>query len=105
MANNYNFYANESIVDKEKRVEGFGFQKLRDKLNENLQNRYIQHNDEQFNCYVSRNEESYNKVQQRRTNNSRIYTRKTKINENYDNSLNHGKKDIHNDNINIKSKL
>jgi hypothetical protein len=104
MANNYNFYANESTVDKDERVEGVCLQKLHDKLNENLQNKYFQHNDEQFTSYGRRKDESYNKMQQRRTNNSRIYTRTTtKLNENYDNSLNYGKRDMHNDNTNINS--
>jgi hypothetical protein len=102
MADNYDFYANESIMDQEKRVEGHGLQKLQDKLkqttNENPQG-------EKFNSYFSRNDESYLKDKQRRTSNYRIYTRKTKMNENYDNLYNHRKKGLNNDNINLNSKM
>ncbi|CAF3537487.1 unnamed protein product, partial [Rotaria sp. Silwood2] len=128
MTDKYTFYANESPVDKENRVEGLGLQKLHDKLQQvnnqnpqprsikrqatsqtqngsenddsliyiddelnnpfttvnkrqNNQKRKIQRGD-QYDSNINNYDDAYNTDKQRKTNNYRIYTRRTKINEN-----------------------
>ncbi|CAF4978354.1 unnamed protein product [Rotaria sp. Silwood1] len=129
MVDNYNFYVNESLADKEKRVEGHSLQKLHDKLiqlnnessntrsikrqatsqtqydsenddsilfmdndnendqftmvkkNHNNRKRKIQRGEEQRINNVDQRDESYNNDKHRKTNNYRIYSRRTKTKE------------------------
>ncbi|CAF0986827.1 unnamed protein product [Rotaria sordida] len=139
MVDNYNFYVHESLVDKEKRVEGHGLQKLNDKLiqlnnenenskirsikrqatsqtqydsenedsilfidnenendrftmvkkNQNNQKRKIQRGEEQHVYNLDQLDESYNNDKHRKTNNYRIYSRRTKTKEIVDDSSYH----------------
>ncbi|CAF1507878.1 unnamed protein product, partial [Rotaria sordida] len=139
MVDNYNFYVHESLVDKEKRVEGHSLQKLNDKLtqlnnenenskirsikrqatsqtqydsenedsilfianenendrftmvkkNQNNQKRKIQRGEEQHVYNLDQLDESYNNDKHRKTNNYRIYSRRTKTKEIVDDSSYH----------------
>ncbi|CAF3444068.1 unnamed protein product [Rotaria sp. Silwood1] len=137
MADNYSFYDNESLVDKENRVEGRCLQKLHDKLiqsnnespktrsikrqatsqtqhdseneesilfvdnesnlfttvkkNQNYQKRKIQRGEQQRINNVDQLDESYNNDKLRKTNNYRIYSRRTKTKEGVDDSSHHTK--------------
>ncbi|CAF3833875.1 unnamed protein product [Rotaria sp. Silwood1] len=151
MVDNYSFYANESMVEKENRVEGHSLQILHDQLiqsnnespksrsikrqatsqtqhdsdneesillvdkennictsvkkNQNYQKRKVQRGEEQRINNVDQIDESCNNDKLRKTNNYRIYSRRTKTKERADDSSHHVNKYSNNYEINQNKKI
>ncbi|CAF3341644.1 unnamed protein product [Rotaria sp. Silwood2] len=151
MVDNYTFYANESLADKEKRVDGHSLQKLHDKLiqsnndspksrsikrqatsqtqndsdneesillidndnnvfttvkkNQNYQKRKIQRGEEQRINNMDQIDESCNNDKLRKTNNYRIYSRRTKTKEHADDSSHYVNKYSNNYETNQNDKI
>ncbi|CAF4986738.1 unnamed protein product [Rotaria sp. Silwood1] len=151
MVDNYSFYANESMVEKENRVEGHSLQILHDQLiqsnnespksrsikrqatsqtqhdsdneesillvdkenniftsvkkNQNYQKHKVQRGEEQRINNVDQIDESCNNDKLRKTNNYRIYSRRTKTKERADDSSHHVNKYSNNYEINQNKKI
>ncbi|CAF3746545.1 unnamed protein product [Rotaria sp. Silwood1] len=151
MVDNYSFYANESTVEKENRVEWHSLQILHDQLiqsnnespksrsikrqatsqtqhdsdneesillvdkennictsvkkNQNYQKRKVQRGEEQRINNVDQIDESCNNDKLRKTNNYRIYSRRTKTKERADDSSHHVNKYSNNYEINQNKKI
>ncbi|CAF4965888.1 unnamed protein product [Rotaria sp. Silwood1] len=151
MVDNYSFYANESMVEKENRVEGHSLQILHDQLiqsnnespksrsikrqatsqtqhdsdneesillvdkennictsvkkNQNYQKRKVQRGEEQRINNVDQIDESCNNDKLRKTNNYRIYSRRTKTKERADDSSHHVNKYSNNYETNQNKKI